>query len=320
MSGHVVRPGTALVATVFAEEESLPAFLDALEAQTLHPSEIVVVDGGSPDRTAALLSAWAPACGCRIIVHVADGVGISEGRNIAIAGADADHIVVTDAGALARPDWFARLTSPWDDDPTAVIAGFFEPTGRTFWERTIAAIITPTAAEIDGETFLPSSRSVAFPREAWRVVGGYPEWLDYCEDLVFDLALRDHAGPFVFVPDAVVAWVGRPGLVSFGRQYYRYARGDGKAGLFARRHLVRYGAYAFAAASWRLSPWAVGAGAVAFVGYMIKPWRRLWARRSTFRGAELPAALGVAPFVVVVGDVAKMIGYLPGVRWRGSRR
>ena len=32
-----------------------------------------------------------------------------------------------------------------------------------------------------------------FSRAVWERVGGYPEWLDYCEDLVFDLALR-HAG------------------------------------------------------------------------------------------------------------------------------
>ena len=49
----------------------------------------------------------------------------------------------------------------------------------------------PTRDEVDPATFLPSSRSVAFRKAAWAAVGGYPEWLDYCEDLVFDLSLRE---------------------------------------------------------------------------------------------------------------------------------
>ena len=55
------------------------------------------------------------------------------------------------------------------------------------------------------------SRSVAFTKGAWRRAGGYPEWLDYCEDVVFDLKLRQKFGPFLFVPEAVVHFRPRGG-------------------------------------------------------------------------------------------------------------
>ena len=54
--------------------------------------------------------------------------------------------------------------------------------------------------DINPQTFLPSSRSVAFCKTAWEAVGGYPEWLDYSEDLVFDMALKEDVGNFAFAP------------------------------------------------------------------------------------------------------------------------
>lgn len=319
MAAHETRENTSLIATVLNEEPSVPAFLASLEAQTIHPAEIVVVDGGSSDRTVQHLRAWTPPCGCRVIVHAAPGAGISAGRNLAIALATNEQLVITDAGTVQRSDWFATLTAPWDHDPDAVIAGFFEPAGDTFWSRAIAAVITPTQDEIDPGRFQPSSRSVAFPRGVWREVGGYPEWLDYCEDLVFDLAIRKTGRQFVFAPDAVVAWLGRPNLLEFAKQYYRYARGDGKAGLFPRRHSLRYGAYAFALLAWWISPWLFLVGTIGFVAYVRTALRRVWERRSMFRAPAAAAALLTAPLVVIVGDVAKMSGYPSGVAWRRRR-
>lgn len=320
MRTHEVREGTSLVATVLNEERTLPAFLTRLAGQTVHPAEIVVVDGGSTDLSATLLRDWAPPCGCRIRVKVAPGAGISQGRNLAIQRAQNDRIVVTDAGTEPRLDWFARITAPWLSDPAAVIAGFFEPAGDAFWSRAIAAVTTPTLSEIDPDRFQPSSRSVAFPRAVWQAAGGYPEWLDYCEDLVFDVEMRKVRPSFTFASDAVVAWMGRPSLAHFAKQYYRYARGDGKAGLFRGRHLLRYGAYLLAIVAWPLSPWLVGVGTVGFAGYISRPLRRVWARRAMFSRTRAAAALAVVPVVVVVGDVAKMAGYPSGVVWRRRSR
>ena len=94
-------------------------------------------------------------------------------------------------------------------------------------------------------------------------MGGYPEWLDYCEDLIFDLRLRNLVGPFVFAPEALVYFRPRPNLRAFFVQYYRYARGDGKADLWRRRHAIRYLTYLVAAplvaaAGGRSQPLVVG--------------------------------------------------------------
>lgn len=320
MVEHRRRQSVALVATVLNEEASIRSFLDALERQTTHPEEIIVVDGGSADSTVAELQAWQPVCGCRARVIVEPGAGIAAGRNIAIAATNLQRIAVTDAGTQLGDDWLERITDPLlRADPPDVVSGFFEPAGGAFTERAIAVTITPTLDEIDPDRFMPSSRSVLFSRDAWSEVGGYPEWLDYCEDLVFDFALRDSGARFQFQPKAIAGWIGRPNLRAFAKQYYRYARGDGKAALFPRRHAARYLAYSYALGSLLLVgklPALLIVGCGGFAVYMARPWQRVLARRALFARGELIRALLMAPITVITGDLAKMAGYPVGRAWR----
>ena len=107
----------------------------------------------------------------------------------------------------------------------------------------MGATVLPNLSEIDPATFLPSSRSVAFLKSEWEKIGGYPEWLDFCEDLIFDINLKDEVGAFAFAPHAVAWFRPRGSITSFYKQYYLYARGDGKANLWAKRHAIRYLTY-----------------------------------------------------------------------------
>ncbi len=96
-----------------------------------------------------------------------------------------------------------------------VCAGFFLPDVDTPFEVAMGATVLPQLEDVKPEKFLPSSRSVAFTKAAWQAVGGYPEWLDYCEDLVYDFALLEKYRPFAFAPDAIVHFKPRGSLKSF---------------------------------------------------------------------------------------------------------
>lgn len=120
---------------------------------------------------------------------------------------------------------------------------FFRPVGRTLVEHTIAFTVTPHVSEIDRKNFLPSSRPVAYTRQAWSAAGVYPEWLDCCEDLLLDLKLKSLGCTFEFTDRAVAPRSARPSVPALMKQYYRYARGDGKARQWGKRYLARYGAY-----------------------------------------------------------------------------
>ncbi|WP_281277777.1 glycosyltransferase [Myceligenerans xiligouense] len=310
----------SLVMTVLNEERGLPAFLESLSAQTLLPDELVVVDGGSTDATVSILDSWGAASAVKTRVIEAAGANISEGRNLAVERAQHDLLAVTDAGTCLDAGWLDALVAAKRDD-VDVVAGFFEPMWTSWNERLFATVLMPLRDEIDPGTFLPSSRSLLVTRDAWRAAEGYPEWLDYCEDLVFDLAMKRAGLRFAFAPDAVARWSARDTWRGYAKQYYRYARGDGKSGLWPRRHALRYGAYAVGVAG-LLAPYPAVVRpllALGFLGYCAKFFRRAWRRRPPGVRATLRLILAV-PAVVVTGDLAKMAGYPVGAAWRRRSR
>lgn len=339
----------SLILTVLNEGKSLTALLDSIAAQTMQPDEVVICDGGSRDNTLALLQAER-----RFPVRViqSPGANISRGRNLAIAAAHHDLIAVTDAGVRLDKRWLEHLTQALvggrdgrrkiEDgldvssvlDPQSVVssvAGFFLPDPHNPFEVAMSATVLPGLSEIKPETFLPSSRSVAFRKAAWQAAGGYPEWLDFCEDLIFDLNLRKACGPFAFAPEAIAYFRPRGSLRSFFKQYYLYARGDGKAKLFFKRHLIRYATY-LVALPLCLGLMVFGSGALRVLGliglllgaafYLKTPYVRLGplmaAHNLTF--TQRLKALALIPLIRITGDIAKMLGYPVGVRWRRSHR
>jgi glycosyltransferase involved in cell wall biosynthesis len=204
------RRSVALCLTVLNEADTLDALFASVASQTRLPDEIVVVDGGSTDGTPGVVERW-HARGLPLTLISLPGANISAGRNRAIGAAAAEIVAVTDAGVRLDPGWLAALTAPFASaDPPDVVAGFFQSDPRTPFETALGATTLPTVGEIRPERYYPSSRSVAFTRQAWQLAGGYPEWLDYCEDLLFDFALEDEGCRQAWAPAALVHFRPRP--------------------------------------------------------------------------------------------------------------
>lgn len=317
-----------LITTVLNEGESITRLLDSIAAQTRPPDEVVIVDGGSSDDTVAIIHRYHHQLNLRVVVK--DGCNISAGRNLAIALAAHDIIAATDAGTRLAEDWLERITTPFTDSRVQVVAGFFRADPHTAFEVAMGATVLPLREDVTPEKFLPSSRSIAFRKSAWQAVNGYPEWIDYCEDLIFDLRLKQRFSTpeqFVFVPTALVDFRPRGSLRSFFKQYYRYARGDGKADLWRKRHLIRYATYAVGMIMLLLGlllhpllwlPLSIGA-----LLYLYRPYRRLPvvmnAARLRLSPVQIVYAILLIPMIRVVGDLAKMLGYPVGLRWRAQQ-
>lgn len=313
----------SIIATVKDEGEALRPLLDSIIDQTHQPDEVVICDGGSADGTLPVLEEYRQWLPLRIVV--APGSNISQGRNRAIAEATGDVIAATDAGVVLSPHWLEEIVAPFADESIQVVSGWFEADPYTDFEVVMGATVLPSRDDVDPATFLPSSRSIAFRKSAWAAVGGYPEWLEHSEDLVFDMALRERFGPFVFAIDAVAYFRPRSSLRAFYRQYYAYARGDGKANLWPRRHVIRYATYLLALPMllrwiWR-EKWfgwvflALGVGA-----YSRRPAERLWANTWGWRPPARARAFALIPIIRLTGDVAKMLGYPAGLWWRLRNR
>ena len=319
-----VATAPTVITTVLNEEATVSALVDGLNLQSLRPASVVVVDGGSTDATVSRVESAAANATYPVDVCVAPGRNISAGRNLAVARSEAPVVAAVDAGTVLHPEWLARLGGVLGSaSGVDVASGFFVGAPSSAWELALSATTLPAVEDIDPVRFQPSSRSVAFRRETFDKVQGYPEWLDYGEDLVFDLAMRRAGATFRFVPRAIVRFRPRSTVRAFFVQYFRYARGDGKAGLFAGRHAIRYGAYlggVIMTSAILRDWWRAPASAILAIGgfsYLYRPVARLIAQSTSI--TEVASALPWIPVVRVAGDVAKMLGYPVGLWWRWSR-
>ena len=235
------RVRVSLVATALNERQTAHSLFDSLMTQTRLPDEIVIVDTGSQDGTVEYLRELVAESPVPVKVLEEKGAKIARGRNLAIANAQGPVVAVTDFGCVLNPDWLEKLVAPFEIDPeTQVSAGRYEPVDRA--GQPVHWPLWPTLAQIDPQSYLPPSVSVAFTKEAWQRVGGYAEWLTMTgEDTYLDLELKRCTTHWAFVPEAVVRWVAPERRGEVLRKVYHWASGNGEIGYGTR--MYRWSAY-----------------------------------------------------------------------------
>jgi len=307
----------SLVCTAKNEEDNIAQLIESMLGQSLRPDEIIINDNNSTDATAAIVQGY-HAAGHPVRL-VQGGFNIPSGRNNAIYHATGTLIACTDAGLILDRHWLARITAPIRADTADVVAGFFQPLPRSILEHAIGCTNYPDVGEIDATTFMPFGQSVAFRKTVWEQVDGYPEWASHCEDLLYDFAMKKTGARFAFAGTALVHFRPRESLQQLAKQYFFYARGDAVAGLWPKRHLIRYLVYAVALTLLLIGGWGWVMCAIGGMYYSLVPWQRIQNRHSAgYTMLQSILTAGLVPCIRVVGDCAKMMGYLAGwVRlWR----
>ncbi|MDW5562373.1 MAG: glycosyltransferase [Methanomassiliicoccus sp.] len=302
---------SSLILTVKNEELTIGDFFNSLSHQTRQPDEIIIVDGGSTDKTCEILNSLMSENN-KIRLIVQPGANIAKGRNIAIQNAANEIIAVTDGGCQLDENWLKNMLTPFENDPTIdVVSGWYIPDARNEFERCIAALTVPQVNKVlkIKDKFLPSSRSVAFKKECWKTVGGYPEWLNTAEDTLYDLNLMNSNYKFTFKKDAIVKWRMRTTLKGLFKQYYNYSKGDSEAKLFIKTYLIFYLIY-------------LSGFTMLIVGYFIPTiWVTLVALTiiylliptvNVLKRSKSIKSIFITPVLVVVIDMAKIFGYYAG--------
>lgn len=189
-------PNFTVVIPARNEEHYLTATLRAIAKQSLQPSEVIVVDHLSTDRTAEI----AAAAGARVVR--CEGNGVAAARQAGLEAARSAWIATTDADSLPHKHWLARL-----DAATSGCVGLYGPMKfngiRPIYANSsgMAYRVFLQACRLTGQPNLAGG-NMAFSRSAALLVGGYP-LVDAYEDVSFGHKLAKF-GRVRYVPKALV--------------------------------------------------------------------------------------------------------------------
>ena len=232
-----------MTATVLNEAADIDALASTLAEQTLRP-EVIIVDGGSTDGTWERLQAAQAKYPNLLAIRdescnlKASAGPIARGRNVGIAAARGEVVACADAGCVYDPEWLDRLTAPIRNGSAEYALGgsCVDPDDQTIWDLA-AAPFFGMKQRADGTTKSCTARSMAFRKELWRRVGGFPETSFLGEDTSFDLLVRKFTTP-AYAERAQAIYRPRHTLSSALSMMARYGIADGVLGT-RRTRLLR---------------------------------------------------------------------------------
>jgi glycosyltransferase involved in cell wall biosynthesis len=208
----------SLITTVFNERKSIEGFLESIANQSCLPAEIVIVDGGSSDGTPEFIKAYQEHSSLNIVL-ISQACNISQGRNLAIAAASCDIILVTDAGCILGKEWVNHMVQPFiTHSDVDVVGGSFVIAGVTPIQKAFAVV-----GYKDQPKNNPSSRSFAFRKQCW-LAYPYPENLKVHEDTVLCNKWRELGFTFYHEKRASVQWLAEKRLGAIYRKYKNYTK------------------------------------------------------------------------------------------------
>lgn len=230
----------SLVSTLFNEASRLNDTINDIEAQTLKPDEIVLVDAGSNDGTLDILNDWKNKSKLKIVILVKPKCNVAEGRNLAIEKSINNIVVSTDFGCKFHKRWLESLIRVFDNDSIDVVGGNYTVLNNSI--KTIPAkaayyLSSKFEFSID-ESFIPSSRSIAYKKSVWEQCGKYPEWLTLAaDDYVYGLKLKKLGFKMGVAQEPYVYWLRHDTVMGYCKEANRYGLGDGEAGVNRRNFI-----------------------------------------------------------------------------------
>lgn len=227
---------TTVVIPALDEELFIARCLDSVLAQDHEHLEILVVDGGSSDRTLDIIRSYSRADSRIGVLHNAAGT-IPKSLNLALSQARGGWLVRIDAHSTVPPYYVRKATSHLRTNQWGGVGGRKDGIGVTPSGQAIAAAMGSLfgvgnstyhhGTELQVVEHIPFG---AYPTDLLRELGGWNEALLANEDFELDYRIRLHGSQLLFDPEMRIDWHCRQSVSELFLQYRRYGRGKANVG------------------------------------------------------------------------------------------
>lgn len=240
------RDGSDCVVVIPAlnEEECILGSVDSLLRQTAADFEIVVADGGSTDRTRALV---ATAMKRVPRLRLVENPGRLQSRAVNLvaqrAASNVKWLIRADAHTIYPPNFVeALLAAARQTDASSVVVPM-RAIGESCFQRAAAAAQNSRLGNGgslhrlgSGSQFVDHGHHALFELGHFRRVGGYDEAFSHNEDFELDHRIRGAGGTIWLTAHAPVDYIPRRSPWMLARQYFLH--GQGRARTVTKHALI----------------------------------------------------------------------------------
>jgi GT2 family glycosyltransferase len=215
-------PKATVIIVNWNGERFLDRCLSALQAQTVAPHEIILLDNASSDASLDIVRRFPSV---RLLAQN-ENLGFARGNNLAIhaAAAESEWIALLNPDAFVEPHWLEALLSATHDYPDFDVFGSklvnaadparLDGAGDVYhvsglvWRMGHGAAVSSSSEQVR-EVFSPCAAAALYRRSALLEVGGFDEdYFCYVEDVDLGFRLRLAGYRCLYVPTSVAHHVG----------------------------------------------------------------------------------------------------------------
>ncbi|MBU1132678.1 glycosyltransferase [Patescibacteria group bacterium] len=184
----------SVVIPALNEEKYIGILLMCLTNQTLKDFEVIVVDGGSKDKTKEVVSSFSD----RLRINIVDSPNgnVSKSRNKGALASYFDHLIFFDADILIEDDFIEKLSNSLSKKDSDFLNCWYAPLSNRLDDRFYGSFLNIYSEVL--KSFAPVVMGVfmCVHKDAFNKVGGFDESMHFLEDV--DLYRRLHKAGFTY--------------------------------------------------------------------------------------------------------------------------